>query len=63
MYVCLCRAVTLDRLQTAVDGGALTVQAVAQACGAGSECGSCRSEIREVIRERLRSERRDDQAA
>jgi bacterioferritin-associated ferredoxin len=63
MYVCLCRSVTLSRLCAAVDAGALTVKAVGEACGAGRDCGSCRREIREVIREQLRRERRDDEAA
>jgi len=63
MYVCLCRAVTRACLETVVDDGALTVKAVGQACGAGVECGSCRAEIREVIREQLRRERRNEEAA
>lgn len=63
MYVCLCRAVTLARLQAVVDAGAMTVKAVGESCGAGAHCGCCRGDIREVIRERLRGQARDDEAA
>ena len=63
MYVCLCRAVTLAQLEEEVAAGATTVNAVRNACGAGEDCGGCRGEIREVIRECLRRERRTDEAA
>jgi bacterioferritin-associated ferredoxin len=63
MFVCLCRAVTRDQIEDVVDAGAVTVNAVRSACGAGGDCGGCRGEIREVIRECLRRERRDDEAA
>lgn len=49
MFVCICRAVTLTRLRDAVEAGARTVDAVEVACGAGSDCGTCRDEIAEVI--------------
>ena len=63
MYVCLCRAVTLARIEAAVADGAVSVNAVREACGAGGDCGGCRGDIRAVIREALRRDRRDDEAA
>jgi bacterioferritin-associated ferredoxin len=63
MYVCVCRAVTLVRIEAEVEAGATTVNAVRDACGAGAECGGCRGEVREVIRECLRRDRRNDEAA
>jgi bacterioferritin-associated ferredoxin len=52
VFVCICRAVTASRLRAVVDGGACTLDAVERACGAGSDCGTCRDEIAGVIRER-----------
>ena len=65
MYVCLCRAVTVTQIEGVVEAGAMTVKAVGERCGAGADCGGCRGEIREVIREHLRREPRqhDDKAA
>lgn len=49
MYVCLCSAVTSATVLGAIDEGALTSREVAQACGAGAECGRCRATIRGLI--------------
>ncbi|WP_082909371.1 (2Fe-2S)-binding protein [Mycolicibacterium iranicum] len=49
MYVCLCLGVTNETVSEAVAAGARTSQQVAQACGAGSECGRCRRTIRSII--------------
>lgn len=49
MYVCLCSAVTNQRVAEVVAAGASTCNEVAAACGAGSECGRCRRSIRAVI--------------
>ena len=49
MYVCLCRGVTNQVVSEAVSAGALTSKQVAQACGAGAECGRCRNTIRSII--------------
>jgi len=46
MYVCLCSAVTSATVLEAIDEGATTSKEVAQACGAGSECGRCRATVR-----------------
>jgi len=49
MYVCLCLGVTSDTISRAVASGATTSKEVAEACGAGSECGRCRRTVRAII--------------
>lgn len=47
--VCACRGVRADRIAAAVGAGAITLDAVAEATGAGSACGSCRPEIARLL--------------
>ncbi|MBJ7339166.1 (2Fe-2S)-binding protein [Mycolicibacterium sp.] len=49
MYVCLCVGVTNQAVADAVSAGAQTSKDVAEACGAGSECGRCRRTVRAII--------------
>lgn len=49
MFVCLCVGVTSHVVREAVDAGASTSREVADACGAGSECGRCRRTVRAII--------------
>ncbi len=49
MYVCLCVGVTSHTVADAVAAGALTSKQVAEACGAGSQCGRCRRTVRAII--------------
>lgn len=49
MYVCLCNCVNDRRVAEVVEQGATTVEAVGEACGAGTGCGSCKDEIEKVI--------------
>ena len=49
MYVCLCLGVTSDTVNRAVAAGASTTRQVADACGAGSQCGRCRRTVRAII--------------
>jgi bacterioferritin-associated ferredoxin len=49
MFVCLCVGVTNQTVAAAVDAGASTSNQVADACGAGSECGRCRRTVRAII--------------
>jgi bacterioferritin-associated ferredoxin len=49
MYVCICRAVTDDKVEAAIEGGARTVEAVTAACCAGEDCGACHGAIEEMI--------------
>ena len=52
MFACICRAVTSDRVSTAIDNGATTVEAVSTATGACTGCGTCRDRIQSMIGER-----------
>lgn len=49
MYVCLCNGVTNHAVADAVAAGATTTGQVADACGAGAECGRCRHTVRAII--------------
>ena len=49
MYVCLCAGVTNQTVANAVDAGATTSGQVADACGAGRDCGRCRRTVRAII--------------
>jgi assimilatory nitrate reductase catalytic subunit len=47
--VCACRGVRSARIETAVAAGCSTLDAVGEATGAGTSCGSCRPEITRLI--------------
>jgi bacterioferritin-associated ferredoxin len=49
MYVCLCLGVTSDTVTRTVVAGATTTKQVADACGAGAQCGRCRRTVRAII--------------
>ncbi len=49
MFVCLCTGVTSQCVADAVANGACTSKQVAQACGAGTDCGRCRHSVRAII--------------
>lgn len=49
MYVCLCLGITTEAVRDAVERGASTSRQVANACGAGSQCGRCRRTVRAMI--------------
>lgn len=51
MIVCVCHGVPCNRIRSVVREGAETVDAVGAACGAGTDCGSCRDMIEELIEE------------
>jgi bacterioferritin-associated ferredoxin len=49
MFVCLCTGTTSHVVHDVVAGGAKTSKQIAEACGAGSECGRCRRTLRAII--------------
>jgi bacterioferritin-associated ferredoxin len=49
MYVCLCQGVTSHVVEQVVADGARTSKEVANACGAGMDCGRCRRTVRAII--------------
>ena len=58
MIVCSCHAIPCSRIRSIIREGAQTVDAVGAACGAGTDCGSCRDLIDELIEEAAPSEGR-----
>lgn len=51
MIVCLCHGVNDRTIRACVEDGADTVREVGRRCGAGTDCGSCRRTIKQVIQE------------
>ncbi len=51
MIVCLCRGVRCSEVRRAVRAGARSVEAVGEACGAGTDCGGCRGVIDDILDE------------
>jgi bacterioferritin-associated ferredoxin len=51
MIVCHCRRVCDRTIRAAIQAGARTEDAVAEACGAGSVCGGCGPVVSELIDE------------
>jgi bacterioferritin-associated ferredoxin len=49
MFVCLCTGVTSQVVTDLVASGASTSRQIADACGAGSDCGRCRRTVRAII--------------
>ena len=47
--MCLCTGATSHAVADAVACGASTCKEVAEACGAGSDCGRCRRTVRTII--------------
>jgi bacterioferritin-associated ferredoxin len=52
MYVCVCRAVTEEKVKAAIEAGARSVDDVTAACCAGDDCGACHQTIESMIEER-----------
>mgnify|MGYP003394214621 CR=1 FL=1 len=51
MYLCLCKAVTSEHVREAIEKGARDMDAIRQACDAGSDCGTCRFKINKLLLE------------
>ncbi|QMU75884.1 (2Fe-2S)-binding protein [Streptacidiphilus sp. PB12-B1b] len=49
MYVCLCHAVTEQRVREEIAAGATTPRQVAGGCKAGTDCGSCVRRIQAML--------------
>lgn len=55
MYVCLCKGVSDKAIRGCVRRGASSVGEVGRECGAGTDCGSCRAMIADLIDEERES--------
>ncbi|UXA15992.1 bacterioferritin-associated ferredoxin [Mycobacterium sp. SMC-4] len=49
MFVCLCTGTTSHTVSEVVANGARTSREIADACGAGGDCGRCRRTLRAII--------------
>jgi bacterioferritin-associated ferredoxin len=49
MVVCLCKGVSDKMIQQLVKNGAGSLRQIVQACQAGTDCGSCLCQVRELI--------------
>lgn len=49
MYVCICARVRECELRAAIRAGARTEDAVGEACGAGTGCGTCLDRVEDLI--------------
>ncbi len=49
MLVCICKAVSDRKIREEVRRGARSLMQVRQACNAGTDCGSCTRQIRQII--------------
>ncbi len=56
MIVCLCKGISDRTLEKIIDEGADSVAAVGRRCGAGTDCGSCKRHIAEMVAERCEDE-------
>ena len=52
MIVCLCEGVNEREVRRTIRCGARTVRDVGRACGAGTNCGMCKVQLRQLLRER-----------
>ncbi|RCS22970.1 nitrate reductase [Phyllobacterium salinisoli] len=55
--VCSCFSIGVNQITAAIDGGCGSVEEVGATLRAGTNCGSCRSEIREILDARHRKHR------
>jgi bacterioferritin-associated ferredoxin len=49
VLVCLCHPTTDRDVDSCIQSGARSVEAIGAMCGAGTGCGSCRDELRERL--------------
>jgi bacterioferritin-associated ferredoxin len=55
MFVCLCTGTTSHVIEDVVAAGATTSRQIADACGAGGDCGRCRRTLRAMIEAHFRA--------
>ena len=49
MILCLCQGISDRTVQAVIGGGAATLDDVAAACGAGSDCGACQEMLLDLL--------------
>ncbi|WP_436520990.1 (2Fe-2S)-binding protein [Actinoplanes sp. HUAS TT8] len=63
MYVCICHHVRENQVRAAIRCGASDEEAVGDACGAGTGCGSCLDRIADLLEEEGNTDTRLPSAA
>jgi bacterioferritin-associated ferredoxin len=53
MYICICRAVSECEVESAIDAGSITFEAVTSVGCAWDDCGACHGVIEDMIERRL----------
>ena len=53
MVVCHCFAVSDRVIRAAIESGAVSVEALARRCAAGTDCGGCQPVLAELLAEHL----------
>ncbi|QRO01877.1 (2Fe-2S)-binding protein [Archangium violaceum] len=51
MIVCLCRVVSDRTIRARISEGVRTVDDLGRACGAGTGCGGCKSQLAQLLTE------------
>ncbi|MGR9051900.1 MAG: (2Fe-2S)-binding protein [Gammaproteobacteria bacterium] len=49
MYVCICKAVTENQLETAIKEGLCTRRQLFECFGVGGDCGKCKKDIHVML--------------
>ena len=52
MIVCFCHGINERALDNVIDAGASSVREIGDACGAGTDCGSCANRLRRALKRR-----------
>lgn len=52
MIVCICEGISDREIRGAIGAGCQSIKAIGQSCGAGTDCGQCRSSLREMLSRR-----------
>ncbi len=50
MILCVCHGVSDRQIRAVADQGAPSVAEVGRRCGAGTDCGLCRCDIKRILR-------------
>ena len=52
MILCLCHGVSDRSVHQLIDEGAKDLREIGRSCGAGTDCGSCLTDVYRLLRER-----------
>jgi len=49
MVLCLCKGLSDKAVQRVIDDGARSVDEIGDRCGAGTDCGSCKDALEQMV--------------